>query len=263
MKTLGIFGDSFASISLGRPTSAHTAWPNQLDKSRWQVTNYALASTNFYWTYRLFLEHHSKYDQVVCIVTRPGRITLRNEPYVLGIPVSITGIRSAEWLLTQPEHTLPSYLHKSIEIIRDYLMHVQDYEYEVDANNQLFEHLRRERPDAIFIPMTKVLPSLRPPEYTNMLAFTRLIVTSLKPELVNEFFNDRHGGDGWIHRDELDTMQCHMTPEVNALMARCVEEALTTGVWAPQLPEYVHHSLAWEDYFKPTSRLDGLFKKFK
>jgi hypothetical protein len=260
MKTLGIFGDSFASLNPSKPSSLSTAWPNMIDKSLWSVTNYAMPATSFYWTYRLFLEHHSKYDQVVCVVTKPGRITMRNSPYVLGIPFGTSGIQHAEWLLSQTQHHLTPYQRVQVTAMRDYLMHVQDYEYEVDANSQLLEHLKRERPDAIFIPMTNALPNLQAPDHTPMMAFTQLIINSLAPSKLKESLKTF---DGWIPRDELEPIQCHLTPEVNALMAQCVEQALASGVWAPNLPAHEDHALKWEDYYKSTSKFANILKKFK
>jgi hypothetical protein len=262
MKTLGIFGDSFASLNPSKPSSLSTAWPNQLDPSQWLVTNYAMPATSFYWTYRLFLDHHASYDRVVCVVTRPGRITMRNSPYVLGIPFGTSGYQNAEWLLEQTKHHLTPYQRVQVTAMRDYLMHVQDYEYEVDANSQLLEHLKRERPDAIFIPISNALPNLRAPEHTPMMAFTQLIINSLAPSKLKEFFNDGFS-DGWIPRDELEPIQCHMTPEVNAIMAQCVEQALASGVWAPNLPDRVEHSLGWDDYYAPDSMFSKFFKKSK
>ena len=246
MKTLGIFGESFASFNPAKPSSLGTAWPNQLDKSRWTMTNHAMPATNFYWTYRLFLEHHSKYDQVVCIVSSPGRYTERDNSYVLGIPFSVSGIKHAHYLLNQNKQRLTYTERKIVEAVRDYMMHAQDYEYEVDAAVQLLEHLKRIRPDAIFIPTNRAMPNLCPPDHVMMMDFTRIIINSFKPEMVKEFCPD---AGCWIPKDEREIIQCHMTPEVNALMARCVEEALTTGVWAPILPTTVEHSLQWDDYY--------------
>jgi hypothetical protein len=262
MKTLAIFGDSFASLNPSKPSSLATAWPNMIDKSRWQVTNYAEPSASFYWTYRLFLDHHSKYDQVVCIVTRPGRITMRNEPYVLGIPFSIPGYPQAEWMLEQTIQPLTPHQRRQVEIMRDYLMHVQDYEYEVDANSQLLEHLKRLRPDTIFIPNCPVLPNLCPPDHVMMMDFIRIIIASFKPEKLKEWWPGGKTG-GWIEKKELDPIQCHMTPEVNALMTRCIEEALTTGVWAPQLPDKIEHSLVWEEYYESESIFEKFLRKSK
>ena len=256
MKTLGIFGDSFASQNPSRPTSIPTAWPNQLDRERWTITNYARASTSFYWTYRLFLEHHHRYDQVVCIVTRPGRVTIRNAPHVIGIPFGASGINQCIYLLNQKIQRLTHEQRKTIEAIRDYMMYAQDFEYEVDAAVQLLEHLRRVRPDAIFIPISPVLPNLCPPEYPMMMDFTRIIINSLKPEMIKEFFPSDLVGAGWIPKDEHEPIQCHMTPEVNTLVARCVEAALTLGQWAPTLPTTVEHSLQWDDYYKATRIFD-------
>lgn len=265
MNSLAIFGDSFAASNALRPASVATAWPNLLDRSRWHVTNWAMAATSFYWTYRLFLQHHSQHDQVVCVVTKPGRITLRDEPYLLGLPFSVTGVKQAEWLLTQTKQQLTARQRAQVEIMRDYMIHVQDNQYEIDANSQLLEHLKRIRPDAIFIPVTNTMPNLQAPGAT-MTDFTRLIVASLKPELMEEFFGKavgRGSAYAWIARDELDPIQCHMTPEVNALMAGCVEHALTTGIWAPRPPAHVEHSLTWDDYYRSTSMFVNLVKKFK
>ena len=254
MKTLGIFGDSFASLNPAKATSLNTAWPNLIDPTQWTVTNHAMPATSFYWTYRKFIELHNRYERVVCIVTRPGRVTVRDAPYYMGIPFGASGIQQAEWMLAQKQHLLTAYQRVQVTAIRDYMTHVQDYEYEVDAASQLLEHLKNIRPDAIFIPMTNALPNLREPEYASMFSFTRLIINSLAPEMMSKFFNEGVT-DGWIPQEELAPIQCHMTPEVNQLFAHCVERALASGVWAPKLPDRVDHSLKWSDYYAPDAML--------
>lgn len=252
MKTLGIFGESFASLNPTKPTSLATAWPNMLDKSRWTVTNYAMPATNFYWTYRLFLDNHSKHDQVVCIVAKPGRYTIRDNIDISGIPFNISGIQQALHLLNQTMRKLTLNERKIVEAVRDYMMYAQDFEYEVDAHVQLLEHLKRIRPDGIFIPTSPAMPNLCPPDHVMMMDFTRIIINSIRPEMAKEYWpGGKHGG--WIPKEERDPIQCHMTPEVNRIMAQCIEEALTVGRWAPILPTTVEHSLQWDDYYKSTN----------
>jgi hypothetical protein len=205
-----------------------------------------MPATSFYWTYRKFLQHHDQYDQVVCLVASPGRYTGRDNSYVFGIPFSISSIPHATYLLNQTRQQLTYNERKIVESVHDYMMYAQDIEYEIDTHVQLLEHLKRLRPDAIFIPTNPTIPNLCPPDHVMMMDFTRIIINSFKPEMVKEFCPD---AGCWIPKDEREIIQCHMTPEVNALMARCVEEALTTGVWAPILPTTVEHSLQWDDYY--------------
>jgi hypothetical protein len=248
MKTLAIFGESFASINPSKPTSIHLAWPNQLDSSQWLVTNHAMPATSFYWTYRKFLQHHDQYDQVVCLVASPGRYTKRDNSYVFGIPFSISSIPHATYLLNQTRQQLTYNERKIVESVHDYMMYAQDIEYEIDTHVQLLEHLKRLRPDAIFIPTNPTIPNLCPPDHVMMMDFTRIIIASLNPRMMKKYWTGGSVG-GWIPNEERDPIQCHLTPEVNALVAGCVESALTTGIWAPQLPTTVEHSLKWGDYY--------------
>ena len=253
MKTLAIFGDSWAApapLDSASHKFIHLAWPNLIDSTKWTVTNYAMPATSFYWTYRLFLEHHSLYDQIVCIVTNPGRVTMRTEPYLMGAPFGSGGYNHCEWLLEQTKEPLDQRQRKIIEAIRDYMIYAMDYDYENDAASQLLEHLRRVRPDAIFIPMSTALSNLRPPEYPSMFDFTHLMMRSLKPTELDQQFPKHQGWLPSLHNtQEKELIQCHMTPEVNQLMACSVEQALTTGVWAPKLPDRVDHAHPFDYYY--------------
>ena len=247
MKTLGIFGDSFASLDANKPRSLHTAWPQCIDRSGiYQTTVIARPCTSFYWTYRNFLEQHGKFEKIVCIVTKPGRVTIRNHPYFMGMPFGSSGLAQCEYMLTKQANKLTDHERKIIESIRDYMIYAQDYDYERDANAQLLEHLKRLRPDAIFIPMGSALPNLA---NSSMLNFVELICRSLKPEMLDVFFPKGLVGGGWYPQHERDLIQCHMTPEVNQLFADHVLEALKMGIWAPQLPDTIAHQHTWEDYY--------------
>jgi hypothetical protein len=253
MKTLAIFGDSWAADATDGSASykfKHLAWPNLIDPTQWTVNNHAQAGTSFYWTYRLFLEQHSQYDHIVCIVTNPGRITLRDEPYLLGRPFGSGGYDHCEWLLQQTNQPLDHRQRRIMEAIRDYMVYAMDYEYETTAAEQLLEHLRRVRPDAIFIPMSSALTNLCPPEYTSMFDFTAVMMRSLKPTELDQLFPLHQGWlPGLGKSEEKELIQCHMTPEVNQLMARAVEQALITGKWDPQLPSRVEHAHTFDHYY--------------
>jgi len=249
MKTLGIFGDSFASLNFNKLDSLKFAWPNLIDRSTWEVNVNAMPGTSFYWTYRNFLSTHSQFDQIVCIVTKPGRVTIRDADYLSEIPFGCTGIRHCEWLLNQPTDVITPYQRKVVQSIHDYILHAQDYEYEIDANSRLLDHLRQIRPDAIFIPMSADLPNLQPPQYVMMTDFIKLILRSLNPQKLSEVFPPSVGNGGWIPPAERELIQCHMTPEVNKLFADSVENALNTGIWNPRLPETIDHQYTWKDYY--------------
>lgn len=261
MKTLGVYGDSFASLDYTKTGSLKFAWPNLIDQSTWTVKVNAMPGTSFYWTYKNFLNTHSQFDQIVCIVTKPGRVTIRNADYLLGMPFGCTGIKHAEWLLNQSDKIINPHQRKVVQAIYDYIVYAQDYEYEIDANSQLLENLRRVRPDAIFIPMGADLPNLRPPQHVMMIDFIKLILRSLNPKKINDVFPPSVGKGGWAPLDERELIQCHMTPEVNKLFANAVEDALTTGKWNPILPETIKHQFEWKDYYNDSPMFSFLKKR--
>lgn len=66
MRTV-IFGDSYADVRVDPERS----WPSHLTG---KVRNFALAGTDLQYSYRLFTEHHRKYDRVIVLVTAWSRL---------------------------------------------------------------------------------------------------------------------------------------------------------------------------------------------
>jgi hypothetical protein len=73
--TLAIYGDSF-----GDPRwveNDYLAWPELLEQ-HYNITNYAFTGTGLWWSYDKFIDTHQRYDQIIFVVTVPGRIYIES-----------------------------------------------------------------------------------------------------------------------------------------------------------------------------------------
>lgn len=247
MEKLAIYGDSFAAINYSRLHEASTGlhWINVLRLVWPQTSVYAEPATSLYWTYRNFVETHARHDRVIVIATAPLRVTIRNHLHQ-NIPISASSINQVEWVLKNS--SMDPNVRKAFGALKDYLIWVQDEQMDTDMNQWILDDIRRQRPDAIIIPIGKPYgwghehASLK--GLVSMSDIQRIAVASLRPELLDQF--DREG----LNVEETGWVQAHMTPEVNTYFAQLVDDALEQGIWAPKLVEHVDHNLPWSHYYR-------------
>jgi hypothetical protein len=73
--TLAIYGDSFGDPHWVK--NDYLSWPELLEND-YNITNYASTGTGMWWSYDKFVDTHQKYDQVIFVVTVPGRIYIES-----------------------------------------------------------------------------------------------------------------------------------------------------------------------------------------
>jgi len=159
MKTLGIFGDSYAE-HFSRAVTNRNVWPADLtvDDIRkeypcwgsllpFNTTTHAAGGADVQHCLTTFLEHQQKYDKIIVVITHVGRHTfnVNNQQF------KITNAASAEQFMREWKND--PMMHKLLGAIRDNMTHVYPFTNERDI---LFwelcvAHIRQVRPDAKFI----------------------------------------------------------------------------------------------------------------
>ena len=78
MKTLGIFGCSFAADCF--PSFPERSWVDFIRETNlYEVTNFAKVGTILWYSYDMFLKQHHKFDKIIVVTTTPHRLTVPEE----------------------------------------------------------------------------------------------------------------------------------------------------------------------------------------
>jgi hypothetical protein len=155
MKKLGIFGDSYGEIKPSWFPGYNTGWSYRLHQEyNGECDVHAGAGSSHPYNFRQFLEHHTKYDQIIFIVTNLHRLSL---------PVNATDKRTGK--LVQLEH-FPNvnhveYVIKNFDVENNIARKILDYfvyisqplaQHIKDSHMATVSYIRQVRSDAIIIP---------------------------------------------------------------------------------------------------------------
>jgi len=240
MLTLGIFGDSYSDpIRHGHDNFRELdelGWPNLL-KQKYDVGLYGQVGSSIFYSYQKFLENHSNYDKVVFVVTDPLRWIKGYN--LLGNIMHFSNYWTANHYLKSNKKQLSLEQVDLLEAIKGYYLHMADYPSCQVLANLMLNHAKQIRPDVILIPIARGLLNINTTgfqDYINLF-YNLLGVTCINYDIHYE------------HR-----LICHLSKEMNKLIAEHVEQALETGIWDPVLPKYVNHEFTNIDYyFRPVT----------
>ena len=231
---LAIFGDSWADPNHGNegyPEMRQLAWPNQLGKP---VDIYARAGSSLYTSYRLFLDHHADYEQVIFVVTSMGRLPVNSVVDVKGRSWYISNGDTAQHFIRDRSDEFDSLELKRLQAMFDFYLWLVDYEYEYHAAHLVLEHVRRLRPDALIIPAFNQAQLFR--GVTSLADWIEPTIRGLDQELLKNLAN--YGGVPYREQ----RCCCHLTPEANRSIAQVVVQALARGSWGLEaVPTAIHH----------------------
>jgi hypothetical protein len=249
MLKVGIFGDSYADpIRHGHDNFRELdaiGWPNLL-KNNYEVGLHALAGSSIYYSYQEFLKHHEKYDKIVFVVTDPirwikGYKLSKDEDRIIHLS-SYAGVEN--WLESNPDMKLEDRC--IVEALKGYyLFLVDDPSCQVIANLML-NHMRQLRPDIIFIPIARNLLNIDTVGFDNYLDLFHIemgVGTSFE-----------HGK--FLQKKYEYRLACHLSKEMNIVVANDVTNALEIGKWNPTDPKPIRHEHKSDYYWRPISELN-------
>ena len=243
MLKVGIFGDSFSDpIRHGHDNFRELdelGWPNLL-KHKHEVGLYGQGGSSIFYSYQKFLEHHSKYDKIVFVVTDPLRWIKGYS--LLGRERHFSNYWTADNFLKVNKKELRLDQIDLLEAIKSYYLHMADDPSSYQLAHLIINHMKQIRPDIILIPIDQTLLDI------NVAGFQQYIDVFYNTIGLKKFNGDIY----YEYR-----LICHLSKEMNKLMAEHVEQALETGIWDPVLPKYVNHEFTNIDYyFRPISEID-------
>ena len=154
---IAIFADSHGDTNL-LPQYPHRdafnnvgpGWPD-LVSQQFEVTNFSKCGTGTYYSYKLFCEHHTKFDKIIFIPSQVGRFTISlpdtNDKFHC-VPGFIKLLDDR--INGDPEHKFRD--RQVFSAARDYMIHVLDLEREKVFDQLMIAQIKRMRPDTIMIP---------------------------------------------------------------------------------------------------------------
>lgn len=225
---IAIFGDSFASyLSSVNPAPS---WCQLLNCKYKKIDNYSEPASSLYFSVSKFLEHHTKYDKVIFLITAPGRLTLPdNSTFVdsYGNPIRHVTAESAIRVSTAERNgwTYPKPTMQMFKIATEYFTHIQNDNYDEYTHALMISHIKAVRPDALFIDCFKTI----------------FPMTQLE---------NAHYGIDDNASDYLDVRNCHLTSKNNMMLACAVETWIDTGVFSYTADMYVEPTEPFSFYFK-------------
>jgi hypothetical protein len=223
-----------------------------------QHCNYAYDGSSLFYSYDRFIETHDKWDKIVFIVTAHGRW-----PGSLRVPgyfkphLMLTNYDSCNDFLASNrlKHLLTDEHRQTIKAVKEWFLYGQINDFEITIERLMIADIQRIRPDAIIVQHNSQhckTPRIAP----GIFQYLVLVGEMLKPELYTVGCNQNvvWYSVNQLWQERLDKIICHMTPEVNLVCYKHMQQALKDGVWNPTLPDRVPHEHSWEHYYERRDR---------
>lgn len=259
MISLGIFGDSYVTPSTNK--TRDYSWIYHLPG--YKSTTYGMCGTSVFYSYQKFLEHHHKHEKNIFCVTESRRYPDNiiksdcNQIYA-----TIPTYFQAEELL---KNSLYKKSHNKIKILKDLYLYF-DNDFLKTFNELMLAHVKSIRPDTLIISCywnfnknhTHIFNSAGDNSLTIQSYQFNMIESILKkskyipvsPGPISKKDVERHK----IYYDimikpETENLTCHLSKEMNQLLANDVRNALELNIWNPTPLEYVPHEQDLSFYY--------------
>lgn len=143
MDSLGIFGDSFSYEGCMHNSynlkAVGKSWVYLL-RNEYSIENYSVRGCDAFYMYNIFLRNHSKYDRVIFVFPRPGRMSVSTDSNFIHIP----NVYNIDFLLKRAETEKEKETYLAYKSWQDYLY---DDDKECFIGNMLKQQILRVRPD--------------------------------------------------------------------------------------------------------------------
>lgn len=224
---IGVFGDSFASLKFEQNTTP--SWVDILSE-KYDVTNFALPSSNLYYSTNKFIDNSRSFDKIIFVVTVPGRLHFPDWVTVDNRFKFAAGHAIAEWQLKLNNSTnqLTDTEIKAFKAVIEYYTYLDDVKFNNFIQQLMVNKIIDSRPDAIVLPVSK--SSYGEPKLMHSASLA-------------DIFDKENQAWGITATDLLnncrDFRNCHMTAENNLVLANKVEQWLGGEPVEIKLDEFV------------------------
>ena len=223
---IGVFGDSFADKTWNR---TNDIWWRQLaTEYNHQVECFGECGSSILFSAMQIDSAAKKYDLVIWAVTTPGRFSLKDKTNTLHI--------------THSQHSCSSsdpYVQKQIDICKDYLSHVFDWEQENFVGQSIVHSLQEKYKNIMILPC-----------FPAPLSATFNLYQLCEQE-AQTYFPGKSISD--IYADYQDLRPGHITFDNQCILAKLINDNLRPGVF----------QTSYLNFTKPSQSIDRCFSKLK
>ena len=258
MHSVAIYSDSWADpkVRYSNDPIDNIAWPDIVG-TKYKITNYARAGSSIYYSYQKFLETNKNFDQIIFIVTDYYRWFHLIHTPTLKSPWgdyyhSFAGPGMIEYWkkdpLYKPHIMKDANLRLTLNALVNYFVYLNNEEFDKTICSLMLDDVYRKRPDVIFI-QGGIFPQFHPLVNPDT-ALAKFAMSWIKnwPEYEKQVA-DGYGFFPWL---ELRTI-CHFSKEVNQAIANAIPQALESGIWDPEIPEFIAAEHRDFNYYYDTS----------
>ena len=219
MNKIGIFGDSFGENESEFNIYKNT-WIDLIVEGQSVPTgtihSHALGGTDIQWSFLEFEKHHSKYDQVIFVLTNPLRITLKDENDNKKLLRMVAGY---DWKADhekdnsiETQYTLKALSESEKILITNHNYRDRSYLF----YNLVIERIKQIRPDIKFIPGC-------------CSGFPKLTSIPLNISSLKDIMKYENKIMKWKDAyDPVDTRIAHLTKESHIILALLIKRWLKT-----------------------------------
>ena len=234
---IAIYGDSFSASHLA---AEKFAWYNLLAKKIGGVaTSYGLGASSTFWSYKKFLEHHSKYDINIFIASDALKYT-KLVDMGGGIMKPISGMKSLEWHTNLPN--FDEQAKDTLEKIKSWFL-VSDEEFMVTAQELILQDIERKGKTII---LASELHTAFVPERIKKSVSTFGMWDLAK--LVWDSLDIPYDKKSITLQEKEDKIAAHLTEEGNNLLADLLYKNITEGS-IMTLPNHIPHMHKYDYYY--------------
>lgn len=225
---IGIFGDSFADIK------KYNSTPNWIDllKERYdKVQSFGSMGTNLYYSMKIFINQYKNFDKNIFMITSPFRIWANRFPIYPQSRQFFQGINSVEQSIdfekenNKNSHSLYTNI-KILEAVQVYYSYIQNIEEETYKHGLMIKEILSLDPNTLLVPCYN----------TSM--------PNIDVGLFN-IFEKENAAWGIDDTTTVDTRNCHMTAENNAILSQKMIACIDNNI---------SFSLNIDDYVTPMNK---------
>ncbi len=217
---IGIYGDSFA---VAKQQKQHDqSWFEYIGEQGHDVTTFGKNAGSLFHSMKQFLKTQHIFDLNIFVITSPHRFVIPKHfdefhedwRYIAGLYNTETYINDAK------HEKAPTEVIDILTAAEQYILHIQDIEYDKYIHNLMIAEISRIRPDTILIPCFS--------SSMDDLGGNIPLLT------INEEEN-KSLGKNWnkewerLIRSHVDLRRCHMTQENNIMLAKKILNFIETG----------------------------------
>lgn len=234
IKSIGLFGDSFTGylgedlIFLKNKEGQQYHWSALLaGEYGANLTNYGRPGSSLYFSYKQFIEHHSKHDFNIFLITEPGRYIKKVELYN-GHKIFIPGLSSMPAAGTELYDPSESHL-------KGWFL-ASDDEFNRDMSDLMLSKILEIAPKILIIPCFST--SLSEEKQKEVFDGTDMNLCAMQVQQANAYNIPIHE----LLKDYIENTNIisgHFVPEFNEIVYKIISKRIKTGVWDWTIPENI------------------------